>query len=330
MKKLSILIPRYKEDESIVCYLLDSIKVQQAIDFNDIEVVIAQDGLEQEPLSQEFINSYKDRFDIRYVKFEHGGISATRNHLLDISCGEYVQFCDDDDMFSSVLGLKIILDKINNGGFEALFSTFTEEYYNKDLNKRFFVLHENDCIFVHGKVFNKQFLIDNNIRFKNEIKFHEDVYFIAQCYHCSNPNKRVFITTPFYIWKWRDGSVVRSDQKWLMNTYHILLDSNESLVENFLERGMIEQVEMFSFIVTFNMYYKINLPQYCLPENKERVLEIERRFKKFYVKYVDYMDKMPADKQQRFIASLRDKAVAEGLMLEHITFEDWIKHILEL
>ena len=116
--------------------------------------------------------------------------------------------------------------------------------------------------------------------------------------------------------------------KWLLHTYTILLDSNEALIENFLERGMIDKVEMFSFIVTFNMYYKINQPNFMCPEDKDEIEKIERRFKKFYVKWVDYMEKFPAEKQPRFIAEMRRKSFTEGLLIEHITFEDWIKRIL--
>ena len=57
-KKLQILIPQYKEDESIIKSLLDSIEVQQNIDLaNDIGVIIVNDGTDVH-LSQEFFNRY--------------------------------------------------------------------------------------------------------------------------------------------------------------------------------------------------------------------------------------------------------------------------------
>ena len=40
MKKLQILVPQYKEDESIIKPLLDSIEVQQNVDLaNDIHFI---------------------------------------------------------------------------------------------------------------------------------------------------------------------------------------------------------------------------------------------------------------------------------------------------
>ena len=330
MPILSILIPRYKENEEVLRFLLDSIKMQQGVNLKFIEVIIGQDGLEQDDLDTWFVYEYNKYFPINYVKFEHGGVSATRNKLMDICHGEYIQFCDADDLFSSVLALKLIIEKIIAKKFDILFSTFTEELYVPSKHKKEYVLHEDDSTFVHGKVVRKQFLIDNNIRWNNKLTVHEDSYFYAQCYHCSAEEKREIVKQSFYIWKWREGSVVRSDPKWMLNTYDKLIDSNEALIDNFLSRGMIKQVRMFSFIATMNLYYNINKSEYMSPENAKRLKEIEKRFKKFYVKYVDYMNELPADQQQRFTQTIRDRACTEGLMMEHITLIDWVRHILNL
>ena len=97
MKKLDILVPQYKEDETVISKLLDSIALQQGINFDDIGVIIVNDGTDV-ILSDDFLKKYK--FDIKYIKAEHKGISETRNRALDESEAEYVMFCDDDDMFS--------------------------------------------------------------------------------------------------------------------------------------------------------------------------------------------------------------------------------------
>ena len=80
-KKLQILIPQYKEDESIIKSLLDSIEVQQNVNLKeDIGVIIVNDGTNTH-LSQEFFDRYS--FDIEYHLNEHKGVSATRNACLD-------------------------------------------------------------------------------------------------------------------------------------------------------------------------------------------------------------------------------------------------------
>ena len=42
--KLQILIPQYKETDKIIKPLLDSIAIQQSIDFREIGVIICNDG----------------------------------------------------------------------------------------------------------------------------------------------------------------------------------------------------------------------------------------------------------------------------------------------
>ena len=74
--KLSILIPQYKETEEQVKNLLDSIALQQNIDFNEIEVVIVNDGTDV-ILSEEFIDSYP--FTVNYFINEHLGVSGKRD-----------------------------------------------------------------------------------------------------------------------------------------------------------------------------------------------------------------------------------------------------------
>ena len=84
--KLQILIPQYKETEEVVKPLLDSIALQQSVDFNEIGVIICNDGSDV-ILSKDFLNSYP--FKIEYHMCEHRGVSATRNACLDRATAEY-------------------------------------------------------------------------------------------------------------------------------------------------------------------------------------------------------------------------------------------------
>lgn len=87
--KLQILIPQYKETDEIIKPLLDSLMVQQNINFNEIGVVICNDGTDVF-LSNELLNSYP--YKIEYYKCKHKGVSATRNACLDHATADYVIF----------------------------------------------------------------------------------------------------------------------------------------------------------------------------------------------------------------------------------------------
>jgi glycosyltransferase involved in cell wall biosynthesis len=98
--KLQILIPQYKETDEVVKPLLDSIALQQNVPFDEIGVIICNDG-SGVYLSNELLNSYP--FKVEYYKEPHRGVSATRNACLDHATADYVMFCDADDMFKASL-----------------------------------------------------------------------------------------------------------------------------------------------------------------------------------------------------------------------------------
>lgn len=177
--KLQILIPQYKETEEIIKPLLDSIEVQQNVDLkNDVGVIIVNDGTDIH-LSKEFFSRYT--FPIEYHLNEHKGVSATRNACLDYATADYVMFCDADDMFYNACGLYIVFREINNDGFDSLVSAFIEETREPNTNAPVYINHDMDSTFVHGKIHNRQFLINNNIRWNDNLTIHEDSYFNCLC-----------------------------------------------------------------------------------------------------------------------------------------------------
>ena len=169
-KTLEILVPQYKETDAIIKPLLDSIAIQHNAKFDEIGVIIVNDGTDVR-LSKELLTSYP--FDIKYILNEHKGVSGTRNKALDCAKAKYVMWCDADDMFYSVNAFDIIFKEINrNGGFKTLASVFMEEGFDADHpDQRSYGTRGDiqkvgapDCVFVHGKVHNRKFLIKNNLR----------------------------------------------------------------------------------------------------------------------------------------------------------------------
>ena len=119
---LQILIPHYKENPQEIKPLLDSLSIQQSINFNDLSVVIGFDGQDSIPLPEkEWQDLYP--FNIKFLHFSHQGVSATRNALLDASEADFIMFCDADDMFCHACGLYIIFNEIKTG-FDTLVSCF--------------------------------------------------------------------------------------------------------------------------------------------------------------------------------------------------------------
>ena len=55
--KLQILVPQYHETDQVIKPLLDSIAIQQNVDFNEVGVIIVNDGSKVR-LSKTFLKSY--------------------------------------------------------------------------------------------------------------------------------------------------------------------------------------------------------------------------------------------------------------------------------
>lgn len=324
--KLQILIPQYKETEEIIKPLLDSISLQQNVDLkNDIGVIIANDGTDVK-LSKEFLNSYP--FKIDYLECEHKGVSATRNACLDKATADYVMFCDADDMFCNVCGLWIVFREMENGGFDSLVSIFIEELKLPDTNQITYINRELDGTFVHGKIHNRKYLLDNNIRWNDSLTIHEDSYFNCLCQRLSDNVK--YCQTPFYLWKWRDNSVCRRDPKYILKTYNNMLDSNTALVDEFLKRGKFQLAQFYSMSMIYDAYFTMNKDEWINQENKEYRDKTELRFKEYYLKFKAITDSISLPEKAQIISGIKNRMFQEGLLMESVTFDDWIKHILEL
>ena len=324
--KLQILVPQYKETEQIIKPLLDSIEVQQSVDLvNDVGVIIVNDGTDIH-LSQEFLNRYS--FPIEYHLTEHSGVSGTRNKCLDYATADYVMFCDADDMFYNACGLYIIFREIENGGFDSLVSVFIEESRDSVTKEPIYINHDMDSTFVHGKVHNRKFLLKNNIRWNENLTIHEDSYFNCLCQRLAKELK--YSQTSFYLWRWRDNSVCRHDPKYILKTYNNMLDSSDALVQQFLDRGHKEDAMYYSVGMIYDAYFTMNKNEWLNQENKEYRHATERRFKEYWLKYKHLHDSIPDDGKTQVIMGIKNRMYAEGMILETLTFNDWIKQVEEI
>lgn len=324
--KLQILIPQYKETDEILRPLLDSIEIQQNVDLkNDVGVIIVNDGSDVF-LTDELLKRYT--YNIQYIKSQHAGVSATRNKALDAATADYVMFCDADDMFYNACGLYIIFRQMNIGQFDALVSIFIQESRHPETKQIVYINHDIDQTFVHGKVYRRQYLEDNTIRFNNSLTIHEDSYF--NCLALKSTELVKFCPSPFYLWRWRDQSVCRHDPKYILKTYNNMLDSSTALVNEFVKRGKKKVARAVATQMIYDAYFTMNKKEWLNQENQEYRSATEKRFKKYYLDFKKLFDSIPEEQKSQIIVGIKNRFFQEGLFLESITFDDWIKHILKL
>lgn len=320
--KLQILIPQYQETDEVIKPLLDSIALQQNVDFGEVGVVICNDGSDVF-LSEELLARYP--FVVEYHKEPHRGVSATRNACLDHAVADYVMFCDADDMFHNACGLWIVFREMEVG-FDCLVSQFVEETRTPDEAKApTYINRDMDSTFVHGKVLRRGYLEEKGIRFKDELTIHEDSYFNILAQNLSENVK--YCPTPFYLWKWRDASVCRHDPKYILKTYNNMLDSNDALVDEFLRRGRQDKAIFYCVFMVFDAYYTMNKPEWVDQENQVYRKATEDRFAVYFEKHKDLWDALPTGDKMMISNGVRSRSVGEGMLMEAVTIDQWLRQV---
>jgi hypothetical protein len=188
-----------------------------------------------------------------------------------------------------------------------------------------YITHDMDSTFVHGKIHRRKYLIDNNIRWNDKLTIHEDSYFNCLCQKLAGELK--YSQTPFYLWKWRDDSVCRNDFKYILKTYNNMLDSSDALVDELVSRRRKQDAQFYSTAMIFDAYFTMNKAEWINQENKEYRAATERRFKEYYLKFKYLYDTIPEDAKAQIIMGIKNRMYGEGLLMESITFEDWIKKV---
>lgn len=320
--KLQFLIPQYNETDEVVRPLLDSIAIQQNISMDDIGAVICNDGSDIR-LSDSLLSSYP--FKIEYHICEHRGVSATRNSCLDNAKADYVMFCDADDMLYNACGLYVIFREIDKG-FDTLTSVFIEE--SRQNGDVLYVTHDMDCTFVHGKVHRREYLIENCIRWNDSLTIHEDSYFNCLCQRIAS--NALYCPTPFYLWRWRNNSVCRHDKLYINKTYVNMLDSSTELVNELLRRGRKDDAIFYATSMIYDTYYSMNCDKWWSDDGASYRKNTEYRFAQYWRDFKYLYNDCHENIMAKIIVGIRNRFFKEGLLLERITFMDWIKHIESL
>lgn len=90
MPRLSVVMTVYNQAEFLPA-AIESVLDQ---DYQDFELVVVDDGSSEDVRA--VLEPYRDR--VRYHRQDNAGLGAARNTGIDLATGEYVAFCDSDDV----------------------------------------------------------------------------------------------------------------------------------------------------------------------------------------------------------------------------------------
>ena len=182
-KTVSIIIPVYNTAKYLdEC--LDSVTKQT---YRDIEIILINDGSSDKSLKKCKEWAEVDE-RIKVFDNENHGVSFTRNFGLTKACGKYIAFVDSDDVISCDYISKMLENLEYTKADMSIISycTFYDGndplYFKTDINT---LMTDNfeTCFFVNtsgvicSKLYLRDVIIDNGIKFDDSIAVSEDLLF---------------------------------------------------------------------------------------------------------------------------------------------------------
>ena len=208
MKPLvSIIIPVYNSADSIQ----DCITSIENQTYKDIEVIIVDDGSSDE--SYDVCSVLTKKFNnILLAKQNNKGVSAARNHGLEIASGKYITFVDSDDAIDRKY-VETLVSKMRQNGMTAcsfdVFDSdipiiadvdFTIKRMSKAETEKSVYSSRGMSGFVWGKLFDTEVIKKQKIKFDEEIAICEDLLFCIK-YLSLSSGEYYFIDYPLYHYK---------------------------------------------------------------------------------------------------------------------------------
>ena len=106
-----------------------------------------------------------------------------------------------------------------------------------------------------------------------------------------------------------------------------MLDSNEALINQFLDRNRKEDAQFYATSMIYDAYFTMNKDEWLNQENKEYRHATEIRFKNYWLRYKKLHDSTPVFVRNQIIMAIKNRMYMEGMVLETLTFNEWIKQV---
>lgn len=155
---IDIIIPAY-EAHDFLAIGLHSIACQTFA--KNVHVIIVDDCSSKG--YEELVKPFRKELDITILKTPaNSGPGFARQYGMDHSSSAYVAFMDADDEFYYVRAIQDLYETIHNNNADEVIGNFAEELANGGL-----YIHYCNDVWMHGKMYRRSFLEDNNIRMNN-------------------------------------------------------------------------------------------------------------------------------------------------------------------
>ena len=247
---LDLMITHWVEPWEVGAKNIYMLACQRGVDWSKIRVTMVHDG------SEAFPAEYFDMcpFEVHQVCLPHGGIAKARNWCIENGEAKWIKWCDFDDEWSNGYALRDLMNILDTDKFDLLWFDLLWEDHG-----RYFMKTERDPVFVHNKVFRRNFLLDSGIRFNEELTWCEDSAFLAVIEMDIDHQRigKVKTQYPMYIYIVRDGSLCNRPEIKFKNLQSFF-KRHTYVAEEFHKRGMTDHWNTMCVRVMGDSYYTLN------------------------------------------------------------------------
>lgn len=260
MVELSIVVPIYNVEQ----YLEECLESIYKLNIKK-EIILVND--ESPDNSHKIMEKYKKLhpMDTTIVNQRNKGLSGARNSGLRVAKGKYIAFIDSDDFIDT----KKYEEFFNKGKHKKL-DIIIGNYQKYDGKKYLDVCKRDKKInnfgVINGKeffeksmelnsfkeevwddIYNREFLINNNLKFKEGL-LHEDTLFFIQA--LIKAEKVEYLDIPFYIYRQRDDSIM-SIQNYKNQQHKIFIVNELIKLQNEVK---IKSLSKYSLDLLWNVF----------------------------------------------------------------------------
>ncbi len=190
---ISIIVPIYNA-EKYLDKCIDSLLNQTK---KEIELILINDGSTDK--TEEIIKSYKDK-RVKYYKNKNQGIGKTRNFGIAKAIGKYIMFIDSDDYIETTM-CEELFKKAEQDKLDLVICDFYKDYNNGTIEKVLLPHFKNTTLkempsllttinlSPWNKLYKKDLIINNEIKFIENLKYEDAPFVIATIDNASKIGK---------------------------------------------------------------------------------------------------------------------------------------------
>ena len=318
---LDIIVTHYHEPYEIVKPFFDMLEMQRMVNFSDFRVILVHDG---DDCKIPEISYRSFPFEFVELTIPHKGVSAARNAGMDYSDAEWIMFCDCDDSFSNRHSLSEYISALDKRDFQILWAPF---YMEVGIEKhRRFLANTFDVVRLVGKIFQREFLVQNNFRFNEDLWVGEDMAFMALVLKTISRSNDAYkvgeieTSSPLYTVVPHISSVTHDPAKRYHNAIGVFR-KELYMLDELQRRGFGEESAPFAVRAMTDAYF--TLCRTDLPEDKT---EFDKEVWEFYKEHRSYIDSAGDDIIAQTLVATHNEFI--GTVFENqtpISYKKWLQ-----